>query len=178
MNTISKCIKEDYYSFLINKVYSHNPLGYEKLLSLLFDTPFIPIMDMDNNRAEDGENMRYLYSIDQYQVYPRRFINSALNELGECNMLELMIGLAERVAVHIIGDTKDLFWEMVYSLGLSRYNNNNYDEASVRYILDRFMAREYGPDGNGSLFYIKGYKGDMRKLEIWYQVFAYLDSIN
>ena len=177
MYSINKCIKEDYYKFLTQKVYNNNPIKYDKLLSLLFDYKFVPIIDMDDNRSEDGINMRYLYSISEYQVYPRRLINSALNDIGECTMLELMVGLAERVSIHIMGDIKNLFWEMIGSLGLSRYNDNNYNEASIIYILDRFIAREYDSDGKGSLFYIKNYNGDMRRLEIWYQVFAYLDSI-
>ena len=51
------------------------------------------------------------------------------------------------------------------------------DEKRARAILERFLRREYEPDGRGGLFTIKSGRHDMRKIEIWYQMMWYLDEI-
>ena len=46
-----------------------------------------------------------------------------------------------------------------------------------RYVLDRFMDRDYAPDGKGGLFTIRDPRFDMRSMEIWYQLTAILREI-
>ena len=38
-------------------------------------------------------------------------------------------------------------------------------------------VREYAPDGRGGLFTIRNCEEDLRKVEIWYQLCWYLDTI-
>lgn len=70
--------------------------------------------------------------------------------------------------------TGEWFWTMLVNLGLGHMSNAHYDEAEVDYILERFVNREYSPQGEGGLFVVKNPQSDMRKVEIWYQMCWYL----
>jgi hypothetical protein len=47
----------------------------------------------------------------------------------------------------------------------------------VDYVLDRFLDRDYEPDGRGGLFRVKHTDEDLRFVEIWYQMNWYLDEL-
>ena len=47
----------------------------------------------------------------------------------------------------------------------------------VEDVIERFLDREYGPDGKGGLFTVRHCEYDLRDVEIWYQLCWYLDSI-
>ena len=66
---------------------------------------------------------------------------------------------------------------MIVNLGLGSMTDNRYEAYVVDDILDRFLDREYEPDGKGGLFTIRGCKHDLRKVEIWYQTCWYLNTI-
>ena len=51
-----------------------------------------------------------------------------------------------------------------------------YDEDLVEDVLDKFLYREYEPNGKGGLFYIKNCEEDMRDLNIWSQLCYYLNN--
>lgn len=99
-------------------------------------------------------------------------------------MLEMMIALALRCEETIMDNpqkgnrTKQWFWQMVASLGLSSMTDDNYDRRHVRLVLNQFMRNDYEPDGHGGLFTIYGSKDDLRNVEIWVQLLWYLDTIS
>ena len=51
------------------------------------------------------------------------------------------------------------------------------NEKEVYDIIDRFLDREFDPDGKGSLFWIPNCRFDLRDTEIWIQMLWYLDTI-
>ena len=73
--------------------------------------------------------------------------------------------------------TAQWFWGMITNLGLSPMKDRKFDERFVDDVVDRFLDREYRPDGKGGLFHIKDCDGDLRDLEIWRQLLWYLDTI-
>ena len=48
---------------------------------------------------------------------------------------------------------------------------------SCMHVIKSFLRVEYQPNGKGGLFYIPDYQGDIRNLEIWYQMCWYLNTI-
>ena len=56
--------------------------------------------------------------------------------------------------------------------------DSNYDKRVVESHLNRFLRREYEPNGKGGLFTVRNRKCDLRDVEIWYQLNWYLDSIS
>ena len=70
-----------------------------------------------------------------------------------------------------------LFFEMIDNLGLRGMTDSNYDYDYVSFILDRFLYRQYDPDGKGGLFILRNHpEVDARSMEIWMQMNWYLSD--
>lgn len=155
-------------------------VSYFKLLSNLHNTIFTwsKRIRRDENRAKDGINLRRRFAISQGDEYLDACFGDA-----PCSVLEMMVALAIRCEESImdnteIGDrTTQWFWGMISNLGLGEFNDNNYDEECVENIIQTFLKRKYDFDGKGGLFRVRGSKEDLRKVEIWYQLCWYLDTI-
>ena len=77
-----------------------------------------------------------------------------------------------------LGDrTSQWFWRMIVSLGLGSMVDERFDISMVHDVVERFLNREYEPNGKGGLFTIRHCEYDLRDVEIWYQLCWYLDSI-
>lgn len=177
-----KEIEAMYFKWLCGIVYDNRMskgLSYLKLLKHLHNRPFIYIMEMDENRYSDGEDLRdrfaYECGLDTRTVY---------DTIGDhsCSILEMMVALSLRCEEQIMdnavyGDrTSQWFWNMIESLGLSSMTNTRYDKAYVDSVLDRFINREYKRNGEGGLFTIERPTKDLREIEIWYQLHMYLED--
>jgi hypothetical protein len=177
-----KKINNKYFEWLCSKIIDdESNVKYSKLMSHLYDSIFIPRMDMDTNRAEDGKDLRYRFGVECDESKNDLFKYIDLN--AECRMLEMMIALSIRCEESIMTDdefgdrTGSWFWNMIVSLGLGTMNDSRYDERYVNVVLERFMERQYKRNGEGGLFTIDGIKKDMRNVEIWYQMCWYLDYL-
>lgn len=163
------------YQLVVDERYSK---PYRKLFSRLHDTEFTYIIPMDGNRAEDGVELRYRFGREQ--GYSDPLIASYLDD-RPCSILEMMIALAIRCEEHLmdnpdVGDrTGQWFWDMIVSLGLGSMDDSQYDRYFVDKILDRFLDRDYEPNGEGGLFVVNN-GHDMRMTEIWYQMNYYLSE--
>jgi len=85
------------------------------------------------------------------------------------------VGLSRRLSFELDGEPRDWFWELIGNLGLLKYNDNHLlptDE--IEEILDRFIWRTYKPDGKGGLFPLRNAKEDQTKIELAYQLSAYV----
>lgn len=171
-------IYEQYFNWLCDIV-NVSTVSYDKLLRLLHRTKFRWINIRDKNRAEDGTDLRFRFrkSIDGLSR------NEVLNwhDKEPCSVLEMMIALAIRAEEQIMDDpqvgnrTTQWFWGMISSLGLTGMSDNMFDLIEVKDIIERFLNREYSPDGKGGLFTIRDCEYDLRDVEIWTQLCWYLD---
>jgi hypothetical protein len=90
-------------------------------------------------------------------------------------MLEMLIGLARRLSFEAEGRADDWFWHLLENIKLDKYNDSSgYDPDEVDDILERIIWRNYRPDGVGGLFPLNEPEEDQRKVELWYQLSAYL----
>lgn len=177
-------INLDYFDWLCEIVcgerYS-SQISYTKLLMYLHDTEFRYVHPMDENRAAQGINLRYRFALTRVPIEETSGIMKALD--APCSILEMMIALAIECEETIMDNpsfgnrTSQWFWGMIASLGLGGMYNDRFDRAIADEIIDRFLNREYKPDGRGGLFTVKGYSRDMRDMEIWWQALAYLNGI-
>lgn len=167
----------EYFEWLCSKIATKRINIYGKLLRFLFEIPFIPIMPMDENRAADGEYLRYIFAEEKgyHQAEVAYYIDG-----DKCTILEMMVALADKIE-GIMSDidsdrTYLWFWDMIKSLSLTPYTNDYFDEDEVEYILDRFNNKQYDSSGHGGLFTVPDYDGDLRSLEIWDQMQLYLQD--
>lgn len=159
---------------------SINPnLSYKKLLKYLHNVEFTYLMEMDSNRAHDGINLRYRF---EYECgYSNEDIRKTIDKYP-CSILEMMVALALRIEEQIMDDpdygdrTGQWFWTMIVSLGLGSMSDDRYDENYIYPIIDRFLSRNYSPEGVGGLFILRNCDCDIRDIEIWVQAMWYLDE--
>lgn len=150
--------------------------SWQLMLYCLHQWDFVYHMAMDENREWDGIDLRSRF--EQETGW-----NAAEMEGDKCSVLEMMLALAIRCEEHIManpdaGDrTGEWFWTMIDSLGLNMMDDAHFDEAYFNGVIERFLNREYAPNGKGGLFIVERGNCDMRKVEIWYQMMWYLDSI-
>lgn len=159
-------VDEDYFMYLCELVDVYENNDYSALLKQLHSIEFseftAKLIDNDDNRIEDGLDIRREW--DGTDDSP-------------CTMLEMLIALARRVEDVIGNDYVYSFWEMMDNLGLMRYDDTRFNLGSVGKIDDAIsdlLNRRYARDGSGGLFPLKHPDKDQRKVEIWYQMQAYL----
>lgn len=175
----------EYFDWLCGLVCRNRYSGdtsFDKLLTYLHSTEFTYSIIMDENRADDGIEMRYRYALYLGRD-PLDTIDIMEMLAGPCSVLEMMIALAMRCEEETMDDaaygdrTGQWFWGMVVNLGLGSMIDSRFDRRYVEEVVDRFLNREYEPDGRGGLFAIRNCHRDLREVDYWYQLNWYLDSI-
>jgi hypothetical protein len=169
----------DYLGFLCNLV--DNSKEYSILLSSLHDIKFYSLVPNDDNRIEDGKQWRQKF--EEEVGYNPAFSLSHLDE-DCCSVLEMLIGLSYRLEF----ETIDSSWEKTPSewifILLDNLSLSPYDDIFMRpnrsidnLIYDKIevlVYRRYEKNGYGGLFPLKNPRKDQRKVEIWYQMSAYM----
>lgn len=171
-------VNGEYFKWLCDIVSSDrfaDEVRYDELLRFLHAKPFRYLLPMDDNRADDGLSMRYRFECATGM--DERYLD------GPCSVLEMMIALAvrceETMDDPLLGDrTGQWFWNMIRSLGLGGMYGDRFDMHEADYIIERFLDREYEPDGRGGLFTITDCEDDLRDVEIWHQLWWYLATFN
>lgn len=176
-NTVSNAYFKWLYDLACGDLYAEE-ISYRKLLMHLHNVPFRYSILRDENRAEDGIDLRRRFAYDYSDI------NDADEYLTDpCSVLEMMLALSLRCEENIMDDpdmgdrTKQWFWGMISNLGLGSMSDDQYDKRYVDHILNRFLDRDYDPDGKGGLFTVRNCEYDLRDIEIWVQLLWYLDNI-
>jgi hypothetical protein len=176
-------LTNEYIEWMCNLI-CYNPRvetrTYQQLLRHLHNREFTYILDMDYNRAADGIDLRYRFADEKGYGY--RYILKKFED-EPCSVLEMIVALANRCEESIMDDpdignrTGLWFWNMISSLGLDDMDDLYYDEQYTDEVIDRFLNREYAPNGEGGLFTVNRSDDDLRDVEIWYQMCWYLAEI-
>ena len=178
--TFEDRINNEYFEWLCELIDSRRfskHVSYRKLLMHLHNIEFTWFVPHDDNRADDGIQLRRRYALVQNDASLSRYI------LGPCSVLEMMVALAIRCEETIMDDalmgnrTGQWFWGMVHNLGLTPMTDSHFDRDFVDDVISRFLNREYEPDGRGGLFTVRHCAHDMRTVEIWCQLSWDLGSI-
>lgn len=143
---------------------------YWSILRLLYTKEFVWWVPNDDNRVEDGRDLRYEFlhelGIDS--------VDRDWMEMG-CSFLEMLIALSRRLAFEADSTTEECFWHFMETLDIAIYTDNiQIPHQDVEDILDRVIWRTYRKDGHGGLFPLRHPKEDQTKIELWYQLNAYL----
>ena len=178
--TFEDRINDEYFEWLCELIdirrFSRD-VSYRKLLMHLHNIEFTWFVPHDDNRADDGIQLRRRFGLVRDDPELTRYI------LGPCSVLEMMIALAIRCEETIMDDalmgdrTGQWFWGMINNLGLSSMTDSRFRRSFVDDAIARLLNREYEPDGRGGLFTVRHCSHDLRTVEIWCQLSWYLGSI-
>lgn len=139
----------------------HNP----EIFTLAWEMKYIPTIPNDQNRANDGINLRFQYSTTT---------KNGLPAIGACTMLEFLIGVSIRLNEADYDPTMPdrvgpWFWALMDNLGIIEA-----DRPWIEDSFNRINNRDYSTDGHGGLFPLRNPRENQQKVEIWYQMQAYL----
>lgn len=168
-------LDELYFKWLYSQVGNvklKNPSRtYWSLLRILHRKEFVWIIPNDDNRLEDGRDLRDQF-VDAEGLYN---VDPIWLSLG-CSMLEMLIALAKVLSFEDDRrDAGDWFWELLRNLNLLVCTDNyELDHAAINQTLDNVIWRIYRRDGDGGLFPLRRPRKDQRDEELWYQMNAYI----
>lgn len=185
-------VRDDYKNGMINEYFNWlmgvvcerrygKDISYRKLLSYLHNTVFTWSLPRDENRAEDGINLRWRFACDTNRESAFDDVSECL--AGSCSVLEMMVALAIRCEDTIMDDphvgnrTSQWFWSMVTNLGLGSMTDDQFDKRYTDSVMKNFLNRNYESNGRGGLFTIRNACRDLRDVDIWCQLCWYLDSL-
>lgn len=156
----------DYYLWLDSLV---NDGNHERLIRYLYEQPYRWQFTLDENRAAGGINLRRNYAYNNGIDF--RDVGN-----GPCSILEMLIALADRMVDILTMEIRDWFWDLIRNLGLKQFDDYRFDERRVTYILNGWLDRNYDSMGNGSLFPLRNYNGDVRTLDILSQMNIWINE--
>lgn len=145
---------------------------YWFLIRQLHDKEFVWFVPNDDNRVEDGRALRAEF----LEVAHTRRPDPEWMDRG-VSMLEMLIGLSRRLAFESDESPEYWFWTMLGNIHIFKtrhHDASEYDQRKVDAALDRVIHRTYDRGGLGGLFPLQSTRRDQRKVELWYQMNAYL----
>jgi hypothetical protein len=170
---VNEPIEDVYFDWLCAKVRQDNTPNYLELFRILHSHIFTPVVREDENRVEDAKELRE-YFLSETGLYPEvgpGWVNQ------ECSVLEVLIAFSGIAEFEIEMSAREWFWQFITNLRLEDYRRASFsDREAICDILDRFVMRDYEPNGDGGLFPLRRPKRDQREVEIWYQFCDYVDD--
>lgn len=176
-------LEENYYNWLCTMAIPDDSTRskYSNLLFTLYNIEFIPKMDRDENRMHDGIDFKKQYAY--MNGLPYKTVEYGIRK-NSCSMLEMMVALSYRMEEEIMDDpdkgnrTSLWFKTMLESMELIDQTDDKFNWQYVVQILYQFNDRKYQYNGHFGLFTLNNPPIDMRQVEIWYQMFYYLEENN
>jgi hypothetical protein len=167
-----------YHFWLCNLIDTNQSTrSYNLLARKLEDTDFYWSVPNDDNRSFEGKNLREQFCDENNINFEYEYFNAS------CSMLEMIVALAyrcESIMADQYGNMPMIkwFWDMMGNIGLSKFTDEVWaaidGDLNVDQILKAVNDRTYRRNGQGSLFPLNHAKLDQRKVELWYQMNAYL----
>lgn len=157
------------YSQVCNPDSRRQSEHYIKLFCLMHQTEFLYKIPGDDNRAEDGRDLRPEFLREEF------IKDDGLFSSQGCSVLEMLIALSRRASFATDESSSVWFWIMLDNLGLSGFHDGRrFDRRHVQAVLDNLIYRTYNSYGLGGLFPLLRTNRDQTKVEIWYQFNEYL----
>jgi hypothetical protein len=171
-------VSDRYFRWLCKRVdtsrHSRATHTYTMLCDRMHRIIFDDSVPNDDNRAADGKELRRTFLGDLDDRY-RRDVELFMEP--EASLFEVIVGVCGRA--NFIVEIGEPAWFEIFlkNLDLDTYSDVNFtsrDELRVIRILHRLNDRKYTPSGRGGLFPLKIPSFDQRKVEIWFQMAAYM----
>lgn len=167
-------LDEEYLAWLYHQVANPNLKNPRKtfwsILKLLYDVEFTWDVPNDDNRVEDGRQLRCEF----LEVEDIPGGDGWAADPG-CSFLEMLIALSRRLAEEADGEPADWFWHLMDNIDLRDCNDaSRFSEELVHNLVRQVIDRTYDSDGVGGLFPLRDALKDQRYVEIWYQMNEYI----
>lgn len=166
---------EAYFHWLVDQVREegNDHRTYWDILQIMHDTEFVWTVPNDDNRLEDGKDLREEFL--SHQGIPRD-----RERFGPCSVLEVMVAISRRLSFVAEDSAEGWAYQLLCNLELDKFTDPLYarKEARAREILHNLVFRLYEHDGTGGFFPLAWPEQDQTKIEIWSQMSAYVLEIH
>ena len=154
---------DEFFYYLVDYIDGY---GYEDMLKVLYKTPFEAKVKTDSNLLVSAREFREERT--RITDYP-----------GNC--FEVLVQMAIDMD-DILYDSKhgtrvdQWFWIFMDNMGLTNYDNNDFDYDAVARIVDSFNRRKYKVSGEGGPCPLNRPTKNLRKTDYWYQINMYVNE--
>lgn len=168
ISTMNSAFDTSYFEWLVQQI-KIDQEHYSEMLHLLHGQEFVWVIPNDDNRVHDGLDLRTEFADDVGGVH--RFHQGV-------SVLEVIVGLSRRIAFAAGGQPNQWAYRLIENLGLHKLGNplSLYDKTVIGDILETLIWRKYKRDGYGGFFPLIDTDEDQTKVEIWYQMNAYIEE--
>jgi hypothetical protein len=167
-------VPEAYFGWLETQTGTlEQPRSYSGLLQIMLQKEFVMNHPMDNNRIEDGLDVRREFFRETGMEPPSKM------DLP-CSVLEVLVALSRRLAFMAGGEPSAWAWQLIRNLELHKFADpiGRRKAIAIDEILFDLIWRQYDPDGMGGFFPLIDTDHDQREIEIWYQMAEYVEEIH
>lgn len=163
-------IDHEYFEWLVSQINVPNGKSYLGLFGRMHEFEFIGIVPNDDNRVQDGRDLRYEFFGDSSY-------NGSLDP-NKVSFLEVLVALSRRFAFNDGGHPGTCAWQLVKNLKLGRMRDPVTDGQlhKIDGILEAVVMRKYSRSGEGGFFPLNDPIEDQTKCEIWRQMNAYVNE--
>jgi hypothetical protein len=162
------------YSLVADPTIEDRDLTYWELLRQLYERQFVWFVSRDDNRMEDGKQLR-LEFLRSEGLRPSEVDRNWI-DLG-CSVLELTVAMSARLQFDLDPDSNLAYWfweVLMENIGLRHYTDSEgFESCDVDETLNKVIFRQYEPDGKGGFFPLQHPEQDQRGVELWHQLSAY-----
>jgi len=187
MQTLLNELYFDWLTAQIHRNYKHNSTSsYDGLMHALHAKEFVWMVPNDDNRLADGLELRYHFLQDERlqeyapfrEVTPEAIAHFRDPQRQPCSRLEVIVALARRLAFQAQGEPGWWAWKLIANLELDKMKDpfGRRKAERTEEILHQLIWRTYPWDGVGGFFPLAFPDRDQTKVEIWYQMAAYLQE--
>jgi hypothetical protein len=166
-----------YFNWLYDQVFAVRDVlsrhSYTLVCARMHRETFQALVQYDENRIADGSELRneFLKTSKAHLLYQTELIYE------DASVFEILVGLAIRADRMIEKSVSDWFWIFLTNLGLQKFNDEHVCVRPI-YQVDRairkFNHRTYRANGVGGIFPLEKPLTDQRRVELWYQMGAYM----
>lgn len=164
-------IDQSYFEWLVSQITipERNRHTFNELFLKLHHTEFFFTVSGDDNRVQDAIDLRTQF---------KQQVGTNIKFNNYCSILEIIVALSRTLEFVDSGKASDWAWCLIENLKLQFYYDpwDRDQNERVTEILDRFVWRRYQRNGRGGLFPLVFAKEDQRKVELWYQLNAYINE--
>jgi hypothetical protein len=170
-------IENDYFHWLTSQIElpTDNPYTYNELFTRMYETEFVWHIPHDDDRVQDGLNLRSQF---MHETRQSKSLDSIIHR--GASVLEVLIALSKRVAFTAGGAAEIWAWQLIENLKLNRASDpfSRTKVNRVEGILEALIWRTYRRNGEGGFFPVSdGVKQDQTKIDIWNQMNIYVNEI-
>lgn len=159
-----------YFEWLISQITIPNGKTYNELFERMHKMEFVWTVPNDDNRIRDGIDLRFIFLNNTHKAL----------SLETVTLLEVLIGLSKRVAFTAGGNPPAWAWKLIKNLRLNKATDPliGVKANRVEEIIYALIWRTYEKNGQGGFFPLSYPTEDQTKVEIWYQMNAYVNEMN